>query len=184
MRQRISYSGSDYVGTVIFWIIIICCIFLFFWWPTPDYGYGTTDQNYYNNSGWGSGWWWWIIIGVFFFWWIFALCLSPTDIYTDDDEVRINRPFKTRRFRMDDIQSVEPYQVSKNARKKFMKGSPLSAKGHSGYYHDDNIGEYYAYYGKPDNTVLITLKDGRKFVVGASDAKALSDYINQRINKN
>ena len=82
---------------------------------------------------------------------------------------------------MNEIKSVEPYQVSKNARKRFMKGSPLSAKGKSGYYSDDKIGDYYAYYGNPDNTVLITLKDGRKFVVGASNPQELADYINQRI---
>lgn len=167
MRQKISYDSGDYAGSVIIWIILIGCL-CFFWW-TP------------GGGSWGWSWWWWIIIFVLFFWWICALCFVPLDVYADDDEVRVRRPFKTRRIRMSDIQSVEPYQVS-NPKGKSFKSSPIRSFGHWGHYSDDKIGDYFAYYGKPDNTVLITLKDGRKYVIGAQDAKQLSDYINERLN--
>lgn len=170
MRQRISYDSSDYSGSVIIWIILIGCIFLFCWWPT---GTGA-------NGGWGWSWWWWIILIFLGFWWICTLFYAPLDVYADDDEVRIRRPFKTRRIRMDEIESAQPYEVSKKPGKKAFKSSPVRSFGHWGHYHDDNIGDYFAYYGKPDNTVLITLKDGRKYVVGGTDSKAMSDYINSK----
>ena len=170
MRQRISYDSSDYSGSVIIWILVIGCIFLFCWW-TPGG----------NGTGWGWSWWWWIIIFFLVFWWICALCFAPLDVYADDDEVRIRRPFKTRKIRMSEIKSVEPYQVSRNAKGKTFKSAPIRTFGHWGHYNDEKIGDYFAYYGKPDNTVLITLKDGRKYVVGGTDAKELSDYINERI---
>lgn len=181
MRQKISYDSSDYVGSVIFWIILICLIFFcFFWWPAP--APDTTAQAATVNSS-ASGWTWgWIILGILFFWWILTLCFAPLDVYADDDEVRIRRPFKTKRISMDEIQSAEPFDASNSSAKAF-KSSPVRAFGKWGQYRDDKIGDYYAYYGKPDNTVLITLKNGKKYVVGGSNAQELADYINQKAKK-
>ena len=186
MRQRISYDSSEYTGSVIFWICIIILIFCCFWWWTPDYNYDYTDTavnaaNTYSNSGWGWGWTWgWILIGILFLWWIFALCFTPLDVYADDDEVRIRRPFKTKRIKMSDIASAEPYTVPQNAKGKTFKSMPVRTFGKWGHYHDDNAGDYFAYYGKPENTVLINLKDGRKYVVGGTDSQAMADYINSK----
>lgn len=84
---------------------------------------------------------------------------------------------------MSEIESAQPYNVERNPNKKAFRSSPIRSFGRWGHYSDNNIGDYFAYYGKPDNTVLIKLKDGRKYVVGGSDAKALSDYINSKANK-
>ena len=81
---------------------------------------------------------------------------------------------------MSEIESAQPYNVSKNPKKKAFGSAPIKSFGRWGKYSDDNIGDYFAYYGKPENTVLIKLKDGRQYVVGGSDAKALSDYINKK----
>lgn len=84
---------------------------------------------------------------------------------------------------MSEIESVAPYQVCKNPNRKAFGSTPIKSFGRWGKYRDDKIGDYFAYYGKPDNTVLITLKDGRKYVVGGSNAKELSDYINSKLKK-
>ena len=180
MRQKISYDSDDYTGSGIIWFILLCLVFCCFFWWTPSYG---TGENYDSYSGWGWSWWGWIILGILFFWWIFALFYTPLDVYADDDEVRIRRPFKTKRINMDEIESAQPYQVSKHPGKKFLKSAPVRTFGRWGHYHDDNIGDYFAYYGKPDNTVLIKLKNGKQDVVGGSDAKEMSDYINSKANR-
>ena len=171
MRQKIYYDSDDYGWSAFWWILFICFIFWCFWWPTPGY-----------NTGWWGGWstGGWIVLICLFVWWICCLCFVPLDVTADDDEVRIRRPFKTRKIRMDEIESAVPYEVSKKPSKKFLGSSPVKAFGRWGKYHDDKIGDYFAYYGKPDNTVLIKLKDGRQYVVGGSDAKALADYINRK----
>lgn len=173
MRQKIYYDSDDYTG-VWFWIIllILCCCC--FWWWTPSYNY---------SGGWTWATWGWIILGILFIWWIFALCFTPLYVDADENEVRIRRPFKTRRINMDEIASAEPYQVAKNAKGKALRATPMNTFGKWGQYKDDKIGDYYAYYGKPDNTVLITLKNGKKYVVGGTDAKAMSDYINSQLSK-
>ena len=83
---------------------------------------------------------------------------------------------------MSEIASAEPYQVPKDAKGKAFRSMPVRTFGKWGHYHDNNAGDYFAYYGKPDNTVLITLKNGKKYVVGGSDAKELSDYINSKVS--
>lgn len=179
MRQKIYYDNDDYSG-VWFWILLLALVCCCFWWWTPDYSY---TGNEYTNSGWNWSVWGWIILGILFIWWIFALIFSPLYVDADENEVRIRRPLATSRIPMDDIASAEPYQVSPKARKKAFRSSPVRVFGKWGKYHDDKIGDYFAYYGKPDNTVLITLKNGQKYVVGGTDAKAMSDYINTNINK-
>ena len=175
MRQKIYYDSDDYSG-VWFWIILICLACCCFgWWTPSDYSY--------TGGGWSWATWGWIILGILFIWWFFALLFAPLYVDADDEEVRIRRPLATRRIRMDEIASAEPYQVSGKAKSKAFRASPVRAFGKWGKYHDDKIGDYFAYYGKPANTVLITLKDGRKYVVGGSDAKAMSDYINSKVTK-
>ena len=182
MKQRIYYDSSDYAGSVIFWIFLIILIFCCFWWWTPSYDYTDAAYNSYNTAScWSSGWTWaWIIIAILFIWWIFALCFTPLDVSADDNEVRIRRPFRSKRIKMSEIESAEPYQVSKNAKGKVFRTMPIRTFGKWGHYSDDNIGDYFAYYGKPEETTLIRLKNGKKYVVGGTDAKALSEYINSK----
>ena len=181
MRQKISYDSSDYTG-VWFWIILLFLVFCCFFWWTPS-GNCTDTATAAASTSCGWGWTWgWIIIGILFIWWIFALCFTPLDVYADDDEVRIRRPFKTKRIRMSEIQSAAPYDAAGAEGKKSVMSSPVRVFGKWGKYRDNKIGDYFAYYGKPGNTVLITLKNGKKYVVGGSDAKALSDYINSKIS--
>ena len=177
MRQKISYDSSDYTGSVIIWIIIIGIICFFWWWPTP-----APSETVNNASTYSGGWWWWfwVLAAILFFWWIAILCFAPLDVSADDDYVEIRRPLKTKRIRMDEIESAQPYDISRNASKKAFRSSPIRSFGHWGQYSDDKIGDYFAYYGKPENTVLIKLKNGQQYVVGGSDAKQLSEYINSK----
>ena len=182
MRQKISYDSGDYAG-VWFWVILLCLVFCCFFWWTPSYDYTDTANNVANNASCGWGWTWgWIIIAILFVWWIFALCFTPLDVYADDNEVRIRRPFKSKKIQMSDIQSAEPYDVANAEGKKSVLSAPVRTFGKWGKYRDNKIGNYFAYYGKPDNTVLITLKNGKKYVVGSSNAKELSDYINSKLS--
>lgn len=179
MRQNISYDSDDYGWSAFWWVFFICLIFCcFFWWPSP-----TPANESVGWSGWGWSTWGWIILICLCIWWICCLCYVPMYVDVDDDAVSIRRPLKSKKIRMDEIESVEPYKVSGKPSKKFLGAAPVKSFGRWGRYKDDKIGEYFAYYGNSDNTVLITLKDGRKYVVGGSDAKALSDYINNKINK-
>lgn len=44
--------------------------------------------------------------------------------------------------------------------------------GWYGWFREGDIGKYFAYYGKSSDCFLVTLKDGRKYMLGCTDAPA------------
>lgn len=99
----------------------------------------------------------WILIGLFClcFLWIFGS--TPYSVDADDDYVDEYRPFKKRRFRMKDIRSAE-------------NASGTDYRGGMNFH------------GKYKYPVLITLKDGSKYVIGSNDSKELIEYINSKVS--
>lgn len=102
-----------------------------------------------------------------FFWILVGLCALgvcwifgsiPDSVYSDDDDdyVSYHRPFYTKRYHYRDIQSAAPANKDEDRRIHF--------------------------HGRYKNPVLITLKDGRQYVIGSENAQELSDYINNRVN--
>lgn len=101
----------------------------------------------------------WILVGLFCLCFIWIFGTMPSYVSADDDYVGEHRPFHTRRYRYSDIQSAE-----------------ASDGDYSAY--DRRI----HFHGKYKNPVIITLKDGRKFVIGSDDSRQLADYINNRVS--
>lgn len=96
----------------------------------------------------------WILVGLFClcFLWIFGS--TPLYVDADDDYIGERKPFHTSRYRMSDIQSAE----------------------------EANGDRRFHFHGKYKEPVLITLKDGRQFVIGSNNAKELINYINSRVS--
>ena len=104
----------------------------------------------------------WILVGLFV---LCCCCIFgsiPYSVDADDDYDYIGeqRPFYTKKYHYSDIKSAE-----KADRKVY------SAEDKKLHFH-----------GKYKNPVLITLKDGQKFIIGSEDADQLVDYINNRIS--
>lgn len=96
----------------------------------------------------------WILVGLFCLCFICIFGSIPYSVDADDDYISENRPFHKRRYRMSDIRSAE--ETDEDRRLHF--------------------------HGKYKNPVLITLKDGRSFIIGSDDSKQLIDYINSRVS--
>lgn len=143
MKQKISYGNwnkSVDIITAIIWIIfiVVFVLFLVFW-----------DESYDRV-------WFWLSFGFLILGWCWSFCFIPTSVSADDDYVHVHRPFRSRKYRLDEIESVDNYNGKKQ--------SPFR----------------YGYYGAPKNPVLIKLKDGKEFVVGTSDPQAFIKYVNGR----
>lgn len=104
----------------------------------------------------------WILVGLFCLGFIWICGSVPYSVDADDDYDYIGeqRPFYTKKYHYSDIKSAE-----KADRKVY------SAEDKKLHFH-----------GKYKNPVLITLKDGQKFIIGSEDADQLVDYINNRIS--
>ena len=102
----------------------------------------------------------WILFGLFCVGVIWACGSIPSSVYADDDYVGEDRTFRKRRYRYSDIKSAEVADASQ-----------YSAADRGMHFH-----------GKYKYPVLITLKDGRQFVIGSNDPAKLVEYINSRIS--
>ena len=102
----------------------------------------------------------WILFGLFCLGIIWICGSFPYSVDADDDYLGEERPFHTRKYHYSDIKSAE---VADRQR----------------YSEED---KKLHFHGKYKNPVLITLKDGRKFIIGSDDAPQLVDYINSRVS--
>lgn len=104
----------------------------------------------------------WILVGLFCLGICWMFGSLPYSVYGDDDDDYFSeqRPLHTNRYHYSDIQSAQV--ADRNL-----------------YSSEDRRLHFHGKYKYP---VLITLKDGRKIIIGSEDPKALVDYINNRIS--
>ena len=104
-----------------------------------------------------------------FFWIFFGLCCVgilwvcgsiPYSVDADDDYVSEKRPFSTRKYRYSEIRKAEAVDARR--------------------YYEENKKMHL--HGKYQNPVLITLKDGRQFVIGSENPTQLVEYINGKVS--
>lgn len=102
----------------------------------------------------------WILFGLFCLGIIWICGSFPYSVDADDDYIGEESTFHKRKYRYSDIKSAEIADSNK--------------------YSETDKGLHF--HGKYKNPVLITLKDGRQFIIGSDDARKLSDYINSRVS--
>ena len=145
MKQKISYD-SIVSGVTIAIFVAFVAIFVLFWVFINK----PFDDVFF-----------WILVGLFV---LCCCCIFgsiPYSVSADDDYVDEYRPFRSRKFRMDDIRKAE-------------------ARDRHNYPSDVDKGiKFHGRYKKP---VLITLKDGSQFVIGSDNPQELVEYINSRVS--
>ncbi|WP_300877569.1 PH domain-containing protein [uncultured Duncaniella sp.] len=53
--------------------------------------------------------------------------------------------------------------------------------GYWGWFSERDLGKYFAYYGKASDCFLVTMKDGRKYMLGCQNPAEMVDAINARL---
>ena len=102
----------------------------------------------------------WILFGLFCVGIIWICASIPYSVDTDDDYISEDRPFNSRKYRYSEIKAAE---VS--------NGDDYAANDKKLHFH-----------GKYKYPVLITLKDGNKFVIGSENPTELVEFINNKIS--
>lgn len=102
----------------------------------------------------------WILFGLFCVAIIWICASIPTSVSADDDYLGEERPFHTRKYRYNEIKAAEVATPEQYA----------------------EIGKGMHFHGKFKNPVLITLKDGRQFIIGSENPQELVEYINSRVS--
>lgn len=108
-----------------------------------------------------------------------ALCFMPLSISLDNRSLRIRRPLKTKSIPVSDIVGVRLCPPTMGAKRICGSGGWF---GWYGWFKENDLDKYFAYYGKASDCFLVTLIDGKKYMLGCKDAPEMVNAINKRIS--
>ena len=105
-----------------------------------------------------------------------ALFYMPMSISVKDGMLNINRPLRIKSIPLSQIESAAPCPPTMAEKPIFGSGGWF---GYWGWFSEPSIGKYFAYYGKASDCFLVTLKDGKKYILGCDSPKEITDFIKQ-----
>ncbi len=120
----------------------------------------------------------WTLGGAIVILFLFTLCLMPLSISLDNESLNINRPLKIKSIPFSEIANVKFCAPTMGAKRICGSGGWF---GWYGWFSEKDLGKYFAYYGKASDCFLVTLKDGKKYMLGCKDAPEMVNAINERI---
>lgn len=109
---------------------------------------------------------------------LFTLCYMPLSISVDKESLNINRPLKIKCIQLSEITDVRMCAPTMGTIRICGSGGWF---GWYGWFSEKNLGKYFAYYGKASDCFLVTLKNGKKYMLGSKDAPEMVKAINNRI---
>ena len=109
-----------------------------------------------------------------------TLCFMPLSISLDNDSLSINRPLKIKSIPLSDIEEAVLCQPTMGAIRICGSGGWF---GWYGWFKEYDLGKYFAYYGKASDCFLVTLKNGKKYMLGCKDAPEMVNAIKEKITQ-
>lgn len=118
-----------------------------------------------------------LVVGALIVLCLTALIFMPLSISVKNGELNINRPLKIKSIPLSQIASVELYSPTMASKRICGSGGWF---GYYGWFKEPSIGKYFAYYGKASDCFLVTLKDGKKYVLGCENREAIMKEIQKQ----
>lgn len=109
---------------------------------------------------------------------IIALFYSPMSVELKADRLIVNRPLWFKQLRLADIESIRLCQPTMGAQRVCGSGGFL---GYWGWFKENDIGKYFAYYGKASDCFLVTMRNGRVYMLGCKDPGQMVEAINSAL---
>lgn len=107
-----------------------------------------------------------------------ALFYMPLSVSLDTDNLYVRRPLKTKVMPLSYIAAVRLSPPTMGAIRVCGSGGWF---GWYGWFRERDLGKYFSYYGKASDCFLITLKDGRRYLLGCKDARAMVEAIKNKL---
>lgn len=120
------------------------------------------------------------VIGCLVLWSVSTLLFMPMSIEATDTDIEINMSLRHRNIPLKEIRDVKPYIPGKSDRRIIGSGGLW---GYWGWFYNSEFGRYFAYYGRKEECFLITLDNGRRYVLGCDNAILMTEAINKRISR-
>lgn len=116
----------------------------------------------------------WILGTIFTLLLIIVIWYMPMAITLDEDSLRVQRPLRIKTIPLSEIENIKMCPPSMG--EKTICGS-YGFMGHYGWFSEKDLGKYFAYYGKSSDCFLVTLKDGKKYMLGCQDAPEVVETV-------
>lgn len=121
------------------------------------------------------------LIAIFMVAWCFTgLYYAPLAISVDNKALTVHRPLRIKDFPISEIESVKMCAPAMAERRICGSGGFF---GYWGWFSEKGIGRYFAYYGKSSDCFLVTLKNGRKYMLGCEKPAGIVKYLESRVGK-
>lgn len=110
---------------------------------------------------------------------IIAFCVlwyAPLYVTLEDGVLTISRLLRERKIPTDQIESIRFARPTIAERRICGSGGLF---GYWGWFSQTDTGKYFAYYGKSSETFLLTLRNGKKYMVGCRDYAAMAEALRE-----
>ncbi len=99
---------------------------------------------------------------------------GPLAIEADERQIKLRSFLRSHTIPMSDIASVETMHPTMGAIRILGSGGFM---GYWGLFREGDIGTYRAFYGRASDCFLLTLRDGKRYMLGCKDPDAMIAYI-------
>lgn len=107
-----------------------------------------------------------------------ALWYAPVSVSLDGRELSVRRPLRSKKISLADIASVDLCPPTVAERRICGSGGFL---GYWGRFYEPSVGRYFAYYGKASDCFLVTLRDGRRYMLGCNNAPTMVEALKKSL---
>ncbi len=121
-----------------------------------------------------------IFAGVIVFICAMSLFYTPMSVSVTANSLNVNRSLRVKSIPFDEIESIRLWPPTMGERRVCGSGGWF---GYWGWFHDRELGHYFAYYGKSSDCFLVRLRNGRSYVIGCQNPQTIVDEVCRKISR-
>ncbi len=121
-----------------------------------------------------------IFAGVIVFICAMSLFYTPMSVSVTANSLNVNRSLRVKSIPFDEIESIRLCPPTMGERRVCGSGGWF---GYWGWFHDRELGRYFAYYGKSSDCFLVRLRNGRSYVIGCQNPQTIVDEVCRKISR-
>ena len=101
-------------------------------------------------------------------------------IKADSNDIVLGSLLRGKKIPMCDVENVTLFKPGAGAIRVCASGGFM---GYWGIFRDPGFGKYYGFYGKSSDCFLVSMKNGKKYVLGCNQPEKMVEYIKSQIQK-
>lgn len=159
MYKRVEFSAYALIITALM-IAVMCGVIIY-----------SLKQPAHNLASWILG-----AIAVLFF--LPPIFYMPLGVSIDQENLKIKRPMKVKIIPLSEVTEVRLCPPTMGAKRICVSGGWF---GWYGWFQENDLGKYFAYYGKASDCFLVILKNGKKYMLGCQEAPEMVEAVKKNI---